>query len=161
MQIPRFARDDKPDEWFLTMNAISLTWQPEGALHHVGFVVASIPDSVQGFASILQADWDEQVFHDPNQSVRVTFLKSRRSGDPLWELVEPADEQSPVHSFGVKGGGLHHVCYVVENLEHALADTRALGAIVTRQPMPAVAFGGRHIAWIYTKNRLLIEYLER
>jgi hypothetical protein len=24
-----------------------------------------------------------------------------------------------------------------------------------------VAFGGRRIAWIYTKNRLLIEYLER
>jgi hypothetical protein len=45
------------------MNAISLTWQPEGAFHHVGFVVASIPNSVQGFASMLQADWDKQVFH--------------------------------------------------------------------------------------------------
>jgi methylmalonyl-CoA/ethylmalonyl-CoA epimerase len=66
-----------------------------------------------------------------------------------------------VHSFAAKGGGLHHVCYVVENLERALADARALGAIVTRQPMPAVAFGGRRIAWIYTRNRLLIEYLER
>ncbi len=143
------------------MNAISLTWQPEGTFHHVGFVVPSIPDSVRGFASVLQADWDEQVFHDRNQDVRVTFLKSQRSGDPLWELVEPADEQSPVRSFAARGGGLHHVCYVVENLERALADTRALGAIVTRQPMPAVAFGGRRIAWIYTKNRLLIEYLER
>src|ERR1035438_4397648 len=91
------------------MNAISLTWQPEGAFHHVGFVVASIPNSVQGFASMLQADWDEQVFHDPNQGVRVTFLKSRRAGDPLWELVEPADDKSPVHGFAAKGGGLHHV----------------------------------------------------
>lgn len=143
------------------MNGISLTWQPEGAFHHVGFVVVSIANSVQGFTSVLQADWDEQVFHDPNQGVRVTFLKSRRAGDPLWELVEPADEQSPVHSFAAKGGGLHHVCYVVDNLERALADTRSLGAIVTRQPMPAVAFGGRRIAWIYTRNRLLIEYLER
>ena len=49
----------------------------------------------------------------------------------------------------------------MDNLETALADARALGAIVTRQPMPAVAFDGRRIAWIYTKNRLLIEYLER
>jgi len=46
------------------MNAISLTWQPEGAFQHVGFVVASIANSVQGFASMLQADWDKQVFHD-------------------------------------------------------------------------------------------------
>ena len=111
------------------MNAISLTWQPEGTFHHVGFVVASIPDSVQGFASMLQAGWDEQVFHDRNQGVRVTFLKSRYAGDPLWELVEPADEQSPVHSFAAKGGGLHHVCYVVGNLEQTLADARALGEI--------------------------------
>jgi methylmalonyl-CoA/ethylmalonyl-CoA epimerase len=143
------------------MEAVSPTWQPEGAFHHVGFVVASIPNSVHGFASMLQADWDENVFHDPNQRVRVTFLKSRKAGDPLWELVEPADDKSPVHSFAAKGGGLHHVCYVVDDLEKALAEARKLGALVTRQPMPAVAFARRRIAWIYTKNRLLIEYLER
>src|SRR3981081_2009871 len=118
------------------MNAISLTWQPEGAFHPVGFVVASIPSSVQGFASMLQADWDEQVFHDPNQGVRVTFLKSRRAGDPLWDLVEPADEQSPVHSFAAKGGGLHHACYVVDNLEQELTGARSLGALVPRHAVP-------------------------
>ena len=143
------------------MNAISLTWQPEGAFHHVGFVVSSIANSVQGFANMLQAEWDEQVFHDPNQGVRVTFLKSRRAGDPLWELVEPADNQSPVQSFAAKGGGLHHVCYVVDDLEQALSTARPLGAIVTRQPMPAAECDCRRIAWIYTRNRLLIEYLER
>ena len=67
----------------------------------------------------------------------------------------------PVQTFAAKGGGLHHVCYVVDNLEEAIATARSHGALVTRQPMPAVAFGGRRIAWIYTKNRLLIEYLER
>jgi len=143
------------------MNGISLTWQPEGSFHHVGFVVPSISNSVESFAAVLQADWDGQVFHDPNQGVRVTFLKSARGADPLWELVEPADEKSPVQSFAAKGGGLHHVCYVVDNLNQALADARSRSAIITRQPMPAVAFGGRCIAWIYTKNRLLIEYLER
>jgi methylmalonyl-CoA/ethylmalonyl-CoA epimerase len=143
------------------MNAISLTWQPEGAFHHLGFVVSSIATSVPGFASVLPADWDGQVFHDLNQGVRVTFLKSRRAGDPLWELVEPAVEKSPVQSFAAKGGGLHHVCYVVDHLEQALVDARGSGALIAREPMPAVAFGGRRIAWIYTKNRLLIEYLER
>ena len=142
------------------MNATSLSWQPEGSFHHVGFVVASISDTVSSFAEMLQADWDECIFHDPNQGVRVTFLKSRRAGDPLWELVEPAGDNSPVKSFAAKGGGLHHVCYVVGDLEDALAQARTLGALITRQPMPAVAFGGRRIAWIYTKNRLLIEYLE-
>ena len=143
------------------MSGISLTWQPEGSFHHVGFVVSSITTSVQGFSAVLQTEWDGQIYHDPNQVVRVTFLKSERPGDPLWELVEPAGEKSPVQSFAAKGGGLHHVCYVVDNLEQALAHARAQSAIVTRKPMPAVAFGGRRIAWIFTKNRLLIEYLER
>jgi len=49
----------------------------------------------------------------------------------------------------------------VDHLEQALADARTLGAIIARSPVSAVAFGGRRIAWIYTKNRLLIEYLER
>lgn len=150
----------------MTMNPVSLNWQPAGAFHHVGFVVPSIQDSVQGFADMLQADWDGHIFHDPNQGVRVTFLKSRRAGDPLFELVEPAlgestNAKSPVQSFAAKGGGLHHVCYVVDNLEQELAGARALGALITRPPTPAVAFGGRRIAWVYTKNRLLIEYLER
>jgi methylmalonyl-CoA/ethylmalonyl-CoA epimerase len=140
--------------------ATSLTWQPEGDFHHVGFVVSSIQNTVQGFADILQSDWDGHILHDPNQGVRVTFLKSRRAGDPLWELVEPADDKSPVQSFAAKGGGLHHVCYVVDKLEESLVRARSLGALIAREPFPAVAFGGRRIAWIYTKNRLLIEYLE-
>jgi methylmalonyl-CoA/ethylmalonyl-CoA epimerase len=143
------------------MDAFSPTWQPQGAFHHVGFVVASISESVRSFAAMLQADWDEHVFHDSHQRVRITFLRSRRSADPLWELVEPAGEQSPVLAFANKGGGLHHVCYVVDNLEQSLAEARSLRAVVTRPPLPAVAFGGRRIAWIYTRNRLLVEYLER
>jgi methylmalonyl-CoA/ethylmalonyl-CoA epimerase len=143
------------------MNATSLSWQPEGSFHHVGFVVRSIANSVEGFAAMLQAEWDEHVFHDSNQGVRVTFLKSRQAGDPLWELVEPADDNSPVQSFAAKGGGLHHVCFVVKNLEDALVRIRSLGAVVARAPLPAVAFGGRRIAWIYTRDRLLIEYLEQ
>ncbi len=143
------------------MNAISQTRQPEGAFHHVGIVVASISNSAEGFANMLQADWDERVFHDSNQGVRVTFLKSRRAGDPLWELVEPANEKSPLQPFAAKGGGLHHICYAVDSLEQALAGARSMGAIIVRRPMPAIALGGRRIAWIYTRNRLLIEYLER
>jgi methylmalonyl-CoA/ethylmalonyl-CoA epimerase len=132
-----------------------------GTFHHVGFVVASIADSVQGVMHSLQAEWDGMIFHDPNQAVRVTFLRSPHPATPLLELIEPAGEQSPVTPFLRKSGGLHHLCYEVESLEHQLAFSRSAGGIVTRSPMPAVAFGGRRIAWVYTRNKLLIEYLER
>ena len=129
-------------------------------MHHVGFVVASIEGSVRNFAEALSATWDGHIIHDPGQQVRVTFLQSRNPGDPLFELVEPASEKSPVHSFLKRGGGLNHICYVVKSLEAQLEVSRTQGALVVRQPLPAVAFGGRRIAWIYTKQKLLIEYLE-
>jgi|SRR5579863_4393982 len=133
----------------------------EGTFHHIGFVVASIANSVQGFIEVLQAEWDGVIFHDPNQSAKVTFLRGKHPGIPLLELVEPAGESSPVVPFLKKGGGLHHLCYEVADLEKQLAFCRSRGALIARPPLPAVAFGGRRIAWVYTKNKLLLEYLER
>jgi methylmalonyl-CoA/ethylmalonyl-CoA epimerase len=129
--------------------------------HHIGFVVASIQDSVQGFLQSLQAKWDEIIFHDPLQVVRVTFLQSAQAGSPVVELVEPAGEKSPVIPFLKRGGGLHHLCYEIDNLEEQLRLSRSQGGLVVRPPLPAVAFAGRPIAWVYTKNKLLLEYLER
>jgi methylmalonyl-CoA/ethylmalonyl-CoA epimerase len=60
-----------------------------------------------------------------------------------------------------RGGGLHHLCYEIDNLEEQLALSRTRGGIVVRPPLPAVAFEGRRIAWVYTKNKLLLEFLER
>jgi len=142
------------------MGPISLSWVPQGSFHHVGFVVKSIQDSAESFAKSLNASWDGEIIHDPNQVVRVSFLQSQRPADPLIELIEPAGEKSPVLGFLERGGGLHHLCYQVNDLEEQLRVSRSAGGIITRPPLPAVAFGGRRIAWVYTKNKLLIEYLE-
>jgi len=132
-----------------------------GDFHHIGFVVASINNSVEGFLQSLQAEWDGIIFHDPNQEVSVTFLRGKYPGNPVVELVEPAGEKSPVIPFLKRGGGLHHLCYEIDDLEEQLRLSRTQGGIVVRNPLPAVAFEGRRIAWVYTRNKLLIEYLER
>ena len=134
---------------------------PQGTFHHIGFVVASIQNSVQSFLDSLQAEWDGAIFHDPHQAVRVTFLRSKLAASPVLELVEPAGENSPVIPFLKRGGGLHHLCYEIEDLENQLALSRAQGGLVVKPPLPAVAFAGRRIAWVYTRNKLLLEYLER
>src|SRR5438045_3454780 len=84
--------------------------------HHIGFVVASIQESIPGFLQSLHAEWNQIVFQDPHQVVRVTFLQSAQAGSPVVELVEPAGEKSPVISFLKRGGGLHHLCYEIDNL---------------------------------------------
>ena len=132
----------------------------ESTFHHIGFVLASIQASVQGFLDSMNAEWDGIIFHDPNQLVRVTFLRGRQPNAPLFELVEPAGDKSPVIPFLKRGGGLHHLCYEVENLESQLALSRSQGGLLVRAPLPAVAFEGRRIAWVYTKHKLLLEFLE-
>ena len=128
--------------------------------HHVGYVVGSIAGTVEGFIRSLGAQWDGCVYEDPNQRVKVTFLVTR-PGDPQIELVEPAAEDSPVLAFlREKGGGLHHVCYEVENLEQSMGEFKLRGALIARRPKPAVAFQGRRIAWVLTAEKLLVELLE-
>lgn len=130
-------------------------------LHHVGFVVADISTAMEGFVRSLGATWDRRTFNDPNQKVRVAFLEVR-AGDPLIELVEPAGDDSPVRSFlAERGGGMHHVCYEVLDLEGQMAEMKARGAMIVRRPRPAVAFDGRRIAWLLTAEKLLVELLEK
>ena len=143
------------------MAPITFSWVPQGSFHHVGFVVASIDAAIQGVAKSVDAEWDGEITHDPLQYVRVAFLRPKHAVDPLVELVEPAGEKSPVLAFLKRGGGLHHLCYEVDQLDRQLETSRAGGGLVVRPPLPAVAFGGRRIAWFYTKEKLLIEYLER
>jgi methylmalonyl-CoA/ethylmalonyl-CoA epimerase len=130
-------------------------------LHHIGFVVSSIHESSQSFVLALGATWDENVVFDPIQKVRVAFFEGRNPADPLIELVEPGGPDSPVSRFVERGGGLHHLCYEVENMESYLAFCKSVGTIIIRPPVPAVAFGGRRIAWAVTKKKLLLEFLER
>jgi methylmalonyl-CoA/ethylmalonyl-CoA epimerase len=129
--------------------------------HHFGYVVPSIKDAANDFASSLMLEWDGCIVHDPLQTVYVTFLRPRLPGNAVMELVQPEGEHSTVHNFCKRGGGLHHLCYEVNNLDEQLQRARAHGDLMARKPLPAAAFRGRRIAWVYTRNRLLLEYLER
>jgi methylmalonyl-CoA/ethylmalonyl-CoA epimerase len=133
----------------------------KGILHHLGFVVSSISVVAEEFAASMSARWDGEVIHDPIQRVRVAFFSPADTRNPVFELVEPASEVSPVSNFLKKGGGLHHVCYEIDDLEAGLREARGVGLVIVADPTPAVAFGGRRIAWVCSKRRLLVELLER
>ena len=134
---------------------------PEPSLHHVGFVVASIAASVDQWRLSLSASSVSQTFEDPIQRARVAFLDLPGASVAKFELIEPLGPDSPVARFLQKGGGLHHVCFEVDRLDDQIARMKGNRAVLVRHPEPAVAFGGRRIAWMLTREKLLVEYLER
>ena len=129
-------------------------------LHHIGFVVPDIASGVSGFVRSLGATWDGRIYEDPHQAVKVTFLTTRL-GDSLIELVEPTGDRSPVRRFlKERGGGIHHLCYEVVDLDRHMAEMKSTGALIARRAKPAVAFQGRRIGWMLTAEKLLVELLE-
>jgi methylmalonyl-CoA/ethylmalonyl-CoA epimerase len=133
----------------------------QATLHHVGYVVPSIAAVGARFAKSVAATWDERIIHDPLQKVLVSFLTPAGGSTAQIELVEPRGEDSPVLPFLDRGGGLHHLCYEVDDLDLHLRQMRAQGSVPAREPLPAIAFAGRRIAWMFTPDRLLLEFLER
>jgi methylmalonyl-CoA/ethylmalonyl-CoA epimerase len=130
-------------------------------LHHVGFAIHSIEREIAAFRSSILASWDGKIFHDPLQKVRVTFLQTPNPTDAMVELVEPAADDSPVGQFLKRGGGLHHLCYEVPDLVAHLEKMKSGGGIIVRPPLPAIAFENRRIAWVVTRQKLLLEFLEQ
>ena len=93
--------------------------------------------------------------------MRAAFLTVAGNG-VLIELVEPTGPDSPVQRFLTeRTGGLHHLCYEVDDADAELGRIRATKGLIVSRPQPAVAFGGRRIAWALTREKVLLEFLER
>lgn len=116
-------------------------------LHHVGLVVASIAEAHPGLDSV----------HDPRQRVNIAFVDLN---GVRFELLEPAGDKSPVRQSLEKNSKLVHLCYEVPDLEGALARCREFGFRCLQRPVPAVAFEGRRIAWVFSTTFGLVELVE-
>jgi len=49
----------------------------------------------------------------------------------------------------------------VENIEQTMTELLAKGCVAWGDLVPAVAFGGRRIGWLFTPWRQLLEIVER
>ena len=127
-------------------------------IDHVGIVVGSIDRAAAYYTSTFGLRPVRDRLVDPLQDVELLFLEDDR-GTRL-ELIRPLSEDSPAARALKQGGGLNHICYRVDNLESSMEALVANGAKVVREPLPAVAFDGRRVTFLYTRERELIEFVE-
>lgn len=129
------------------------------ALHHVGIVTADLAarggELVTRFGYVPVTD----VIADPRQTACVQFLL--QPGATLWlELVTPNGPDSKLVGALKKGQTFHHLCYEVPDIKSSAADLQSLSMFMVGPPTPAVAFGGRPVAWFLDRAGLLIELVE-
>jgi methylmalonyl-CoA/ethylmalonyl-CoA epimerase len=128
------------------------------ALHHIGVVVADIAVAATQYATKFNYRVRSEIFHDPVQTAYVQFLQL--PGDTVFlELVAPDGERSKVANALKKGGGLNHLCYATPDIDKSWASLRARGLFPLQRPVPAVAFGGRRIAW-FMHDKVPFELVE-
>lgn len=94
----------------------------------------------------------------PEHGVRVVFVDLPNT---RIELLEPLGEASPIAGFLDRnpGGGIHHVCYEVADLEEARARLVAGGARVLGSGAPKIGAHGKPVLFLHPKdfNGCLIE----
>ena len=130
-------------------------------LLHVGVAVPSLEAATELLANLLGYKVVAGPFDDPLQKVTVIFLAKSAGDVAEIELIAPLSEDSPIRSMLKKqGGGAYHLCFETKDLDAALVHAQEQGCVVLVQPVPAVAFQGRRIAWIYTSSRQLFELVE-
>ena len=129
-------------------------------IHHLGIAVADMDAALAVYQNGLGFVLDSEMFDDPIQRVQVCFLKTKCNDGFLIELVKPLGATSPVNGYLSKGIGAYHICYEVDEIDKTLAELRSQKCLPLGAPVPAVAFGGRRIAWCVTPTKHLIELVE-
>ncbi len=126
--------------------------------HHVGVACRDLDQEKMHWYAIGYVD-DGNGFIDPNLGVKGIFLIG---GGPRVELLSPLTKHSKVLSPWLERGiKMYHMAFEVDSLPKALQDIDTKGGRTVIKPIPAVAFGGRQIAFCLLRNLMLIEFIQR
>jgi methylmalonyl-CoA/ethylmalonyl-CoA epimerase len=129
-------------------------------LHHIGIAVRDVSRATEDYVLRLGCQPEGTIIHDSIQTAFIQFLRFR--GDSvLLELVAPDGPESKLRNAVEKGGGLHHICHSTKDIEAACLALQQAGMMIIQDPIPAVAIGGRRVAWLIGRDRVLSEIIER
>ncbi len=130
-------------------------------LRHVGVAVPALDPTTQSLQALFGYRVISGPFDDPIQKVSVNFLTTADDDATEIELIAPLTEDSPIKSILAKNGGAaYHLCFETADIDKAVQHAKQCGCLILSGPVPAVAFEGRRIAWIFTKSRQLFELVE-
>jgi methylmalonyl-CoA/ethylmalonyl-CoA epimerase len=121
-----------------------------GRLNHVAIAVPDLEAAAARYRDLLGAEVSQpQVLAE--HGVTVVFVQLPNS---KVELMQPFGEQSPIGKFLERnpGGGIHHLCFEVNDIEDAAATLVKGGARILGDGRPKTGAHGLPVLFLHPKD---------
>jgi methylmalonyl-CoA/ethylmalonyl-CoA epimerase len=121
-----------------------------GRLNHVAIAVRDVVKAAAVYRDTLGAQVSEPL-PQPEHGVSTVFITLPNT---KIELIEPLGATSPIAKFLDRNpdGGIHHVCYEVEDIRIARETLEARGARVLGDGEPKVGAHGKPVLFLHPKD---------
>ncbi|KAA5604771.1 methylmalonyl-CoA epimerase [Roseospira marina] len=121
-----------------------------GQLNHVAIAVPDLEAAAADYRETLGAKVSDPV-PQPDHGVTVVFVELPNT---KIELLHPLGEKSPIQAFLDKNpsGGIHHVCYEVEDILSARDVLKGQGKRVLGDGNPKIGAHGKPVLFLHPKD---------
>lgn len=121
-----------------------------GRLNHVAIVVPDLAAATEVYRDQLGARVSEPV-DLPEHGVTTVFVELPNT---KIELLHPLGDHSPIAAFLERhtGGGMHHLCYEVEDIHAAVTELAARGARILGDGQPKTGAHGKPVVFLHPKD---------
>ena len=121
-----------------------------GRLNHVAIAVRDIAKAADVYRRMLGAEVSEPMAQ-PAHGVTTVFVNLPNT---KVELLEPLGEASPIAKFLDRNpdGGIHHVCYEVDDIRAARDKLKREGVRVLGDEEPRIGAHGKPVLFLHPKD---------
>ena len=121
-----------------------------GRLNHVAIAVPDLEAAAAQYRDVLGAKVNSPQ-DEPDHGVTVVFIELPNT---KIELLYPLGENSPIQGFLDKNpsGGIHHICYEVDDILAARDQLQASGARVLGSGEPKIGAHGKPVLFMHPKD---------
>ena len=121
-----------------------------GRLNHVAIAVPDLMEAAAQYKQMLGASVGEPQ-DEPDHGVTVIFIELPNT---KIELLYPLGENSPINAFLEKNpsGGIHHVCYEVQDIIKARDHLSSEGARILGSGEPKIGAHGKPVLFLHPKD---------
>ena len=121
-----------------------------GKLNHVAIAVPNVKNAASKYKDMLGAKVSD-IIELPDHGVKTIFVNLNNT---KIELIEPLGESSPIESYLKRkpDGGMHHICYEVQNINDACKKLTDNGATILGSGKPSIGAHGKPVIFLHPKN---------